>query len=54
MSPIAAALQEFQDYHPNAPHDPPVYNPEPLAAPPDPFQETFLRPRLTAVPALVS
>lgn len=27
LGPIAAALKEFYNYHPNAPHEPPVYNP---------------------------
>jgi len=35
LGPISAALTEFYDYHPNAPHLPPVYNPsaEPAPAP---------------------
>ncbi len=38
LGPISDALQEFYNYHPSAPHAPPMYNPAPPSTPPDPFQ----------------
>jgi hypothetical protein len=44
LGPIAAALQEFYNYHPNAPHDPPIYNPAPPTISPIPFAAAVLYP----------
>ncbi|HEX3879736.1 MAG TPA: hypothetical protein VHW24_22285 [Bryobacteraceae bacterium] len=49
LGPISAALQEFYNYHPNAPHDAPIYNPAPPTTPPNPFAEAVLRPKLSTV-----
>jgi hypothetical protein len=51
LGPIGQALEEFYNYHPNAPHDPPIYNPAPPTTPPNPFQASFSSPKLqNAVP----
>lgn len=39
LGPIAEGLLSFYNYHPDAPHDPPIYNPKPPGAPPSPFSE---------------
>ncbi len=52
LGPIAAALTEFYDYHPNAPHLPPVYNPSAAQPQPRPLAVGPVRAELTTVQPL--
>ncbi|HEY6331106.1 MAG TPA: hypothetical protein VI756_17390 [Blastocatellia bacterium] len=58
LGPIAEGLLSFYNYHPDAPHDPPIYNPKPPGAPPSPSLSRALatgaapHPELTGVPPL--
>ena len=61
LGPIAEGMLEFYNYHPDAPHDPLIYNPSPPAAPPKSFSQFVThrqlssaapRPEFTSVPPL--
>lgn len=49
LGPIAAALTEFYNYHPSAPHLPPVYNPSAEPSRLAPMSDKPLHPQLTTV-----
>jgi hypothetical protein len=43
LGPIAEGLLSFYNYHPDAPHDPPIYNPNPPGAAPSSLSENLTR-----------
>ncbi len=43
LGPIAEGLLSFYNYHPDAPHDPPIYYPNPPGAPPSSLSENLTR-----------
>jgi hypothetical protein len=43
LGPVAEGLLSFYNYHPDAPHDPPIYFPSPPGAPPLPSSQSMTR-----------